>query len=275
MASSLLTLLDDVVSVLDDVAVLTKVAAKKTGGVIGDDLALNANQLQGTAPDQELKVVWTVSLGALINKVILVPLALVISAFAPVLIPYLLIVGGLYLAYEGTEKVLEKTVFRNKHKEVKEVLSPKEKIKGAIRTDFILSAEIIILALGEVAGKPLMVQVMVLGVIGFLMTIFIYGMVAVIVKLDDLGLLMIKKNMLSLVGKGLVRSMPWIMRSLGIVGTWAMFLVGGGILVKEGAHLAHLDPSKIPYPLNVSEVAALLAGLVVWAVIHGVKKLRS
>ncbi|HPI40193.1 MAG TPA: DUF808 domain-containing protein [Pseudobdellovibrionaceae bacterium] len=257
--SSLFTLIDDIASVLDDVAVLTKVAAKKTSGVLGDDLALNAQQVSGIHADRELPVVFAVAKGSLINKIILVPLALFLSYFIPVLIPPLLILGGLYLCYEGSEKVLhtffKKTPENNSHHQEhlnhlsmseSELLKfEKDKIKGAIKTDFILSAEIITITLGTVSAKSLMVQLSVLSGISLLMTVGVYGLVAGIVKIDDFGLYLISKDQTKnqnsfsrRIGNKLVILTPYLMRILSVVGTLAMFLVGGGLLV-HGIPLLH------------------------------------
>ncbi len=251
MATSLLTLLDDIATILDDVALLTKVATKKTAGVLGDDLALNAQQVAGVNADRELPVVWAVAKGSFKNKAILVPTALIISAFAKWAITPLLMIGGAYLCYEGFEKLAHK--FMRGRAEVdahrRELLAAlanpaidlvgleKEKIKGAIRTDFILSAEIIVIALGTVATAEFVTQVTVLIGIAILMTVGVYGLVAGIVKLDDAGLYLSKRAGDSVArrferafGHGLLLTAPYLMKFLSIAGTAAMFLVGGGIL---------------------------------------------
>jgi uncharacterized protein len=252
-AGSLLALLDDIASILDDVAVLTKVATQKTAGVLGDDLALNAQQVAGVRAERELPVVWAVAKGSLLNKAILVPAALAISAFVPWLITPLLIVGGLFLCFEGVEKLAHKFLHSQQeddaHRaELKNALADpnvdlmtleRDKIKGAIRTDFILSAEIIVIALGTVAGQPLLTQVVVLVSIAVLMTVGVYGLVAGIVKLDDLGLFLSKRGgAQAAFGLGLLRMAPWLMKALSIAGTAAMFLVGGGIVV-HGVPMLH------------------------------------
>jgi predicted DNA repair protein MutK len=244
--ASLLALLDDIATILDDVALMTKVAAKKTAGVLGDDLALNAQQVAGVRAERELPVVWAVGIGSLKNKLILVPAALAISAFIPWAVTPLLMVGGLYLCLEGVEKLAHKWL----HSPVEEVAHraaelsaladetldlaavESDKIKGAIRTDFVLSAEIIVIALGTVAGQPLTTQLAVLAGIGLVMTIGVYGFVAGIVKLDDLGMHLLQKAsaLARAVGRMLLLAAPWLMRALTVVGTAAMFLVGGGIL---------------------------------------------
>lgn len=257
-AGSLLGLLDDIATILDDVAILTKVAAKKTAGVLGDDLALNAQQVAGVQADRELPVVWAVAKGSFVNKLILVPAALAISAIAPVLITPLLMIGGAFLCYEGFEKLAHrflhaKTEDDAHHKDlVQAVADPavdlvafeKDKIKGAIRTDFILSAEIVAITLGTVAQSSFATQVGVLSGISLLMTVGVYGLVAGIVKLDDAGLhLSRRRGAQRLLGLGILAVAPWLMKSLSVAGTVAMFLVGGGILVHGIPALHHLGQS--------------------------------
>ncbi|MDI3491949.1 hypothetical protein CGK74_05540 [Thauera propionica] len=242
---SLFLLLDDIASVLDDVATMTKVATKKTAGVLGDDLALNAQQVTGVRADRELAVVWAVAKGSLLNKAILVPAALAISAFAPWLIAPLLMLGGAFLCFEGFEKLAHKFLHGkeeagHRSEVVKALADPevdlvaleKDKIKGAVRTDFILSAEIIVIALGVVGGMPFGTQVAVLISIAVMMTIGVYGLVAGIVKLDDAGLYL--SRMANAVARGIGSAIlwlaPWLLRALSVLGTAAMFLVGGGIL---------------------------------------------
>ena len=260
MASSLLALIDDIATVLDDVALLTKVAAKKTAGVLGDDLALNAQQVSGVNADRELPVVWAVAKGSAMNKAILVPAALVISAFAPWAVTPLLMVGGLFLCYEGFEKLAHKFLHdaaddAARQAEVLQALSKtavdlvafeKDKIKGAVRTDFILSGEIIVITLGTVQDSPFITQLTVLVGIAVAMTIGVYGVVAGIVKLDDLGLWLTKRPgsgaraaLQHRVGAAILKAAPWLMRALTVVGTAAMFLVGGGILTHGLAVLHH------------------------------------
>ncbi|MDP2067052.1 MAG: DUF808 domain-containing protein [Burkholderiaceae bacterium] len=254
-AASLLALLDDIASILDDVSVMTQMAAKKTAGVLGDDLALNAQQVSGVRADRELPVVWAVARGSFVNKAILVPAALGISAVAPWAITPLLMVGGLFLCYEGFEKLAHKYLHRREEDEahhavlvsaladpsVDLVALEKEKIKGAIRTDFILSAEIIVITLGTVAGAPWAQQVTVLAIVAVVMTLGVYGLVAGIVKLDDAGLHMTRHGgpLTRRLGAGILRSAPWLMKTLSVVGTAAMFMVGGGILVHGTPFLHH------------------------------------
>jgi predicted DNA repair protein MutK len=238
VATSLLLLLDDIASVLDDVATMTKVAATKTAGVVGDDLAVNARQVTGVHPDREVAVVGRVARGSLANKAILVPVALLISWLAPWAIPPLLVVGGGFLCFEGAEKLLHAFGRKAGHSDPAADHSPTAeaaKIRGAIRTDFILSAEIIVITLGVVAGRPLATRLGVLVAVAILMTIGVYGLVAAIVKLDDLGLWLAGTRSYAArgLGRGIVAVAPWLMRGLGIAGTAAMFLVGGGIVVHQ------------------------------------------
>ena len=252
--SSLFALIDDIATLLDDVAVMSKVAAKKTAGVLGDDLALNAQQVAGVKADRELPVVWAVAKGSFVNKAILVPAALAISVVAPWAITPLLMLGGAYLCFEGFEKIAHKFLHsaaedKAHHAElVQAVANPavdmvafeKDKIKGAIRTDFVLSAEIIVITLGTVAGAVFSKQVAVLVAMALIMTVGVYGFVAAIVKLDDVGLYLAKKqsSVARAIGSGLVKGAPYLMKLLSIVGTAAMFLVGGGIIT-HGIPLIH------------------------------------
>jgi hypothetical protein len=277
--ASLLTLLDDIASVLDDVALMTKVAAKKTAGVLGDDLALNAQQVSGVRAERELPVVWAVAMGSLKNKLILVPAALLISAFAPWAVTPLLMFGGAFLCYEGFEKLAHKFLHsqaedRAQHEErLHAVADPevdmlafeKDKIKGAIRTDFILSAEIIAITLGTVALASFGKQVAVLSGIALLMTIGVYGLVAGIVKLDDAGLYLNQRGGDGLgsrlqrsIGRGILFTAPYMMKGLSILGTAAMFMVGGGILT-HGVHTAQLWIDQLAQ--SVAASSGLLAAL--------------
>jgi predicted DNA repair protein MutK len=291
MASSFFALLDDIATILDDVSVLTKVAAKKTAGVLGDDLALNARQVSGVTADRELPVVWAVAKGSFVNKLILVPAALLISAIAPWAVLPLLMVGGAYLCFEGAEKLAHR--FLHPHddearvKELEKALADpsvdvkaleKDKIKGAIRTDFILSAEIIVISLGAIGDVPLGTRVAVLSAIGVLMTVGVYGLVAGIVKLDDLGLHLARRasSAAQAVGRGIVWLAPWLMRALSVAGTAAMFLVGGSILahgvpalehaIEDAAHaLGALEPVGV---LLGHGLTGLVAGAVIVAVVE-------
>ncbi|XKE46084.1 DUF808 domain-containing protein [Halomonas organivorans] len=273
--SSLLTLIDDIATLLDDVSVMTKVAARKTAGVLGDDLALNAQQVTGIHADRELPVVWAVAKGSLRNKVILIPAALVISAFLPALVTVLLMLGGAYLCYEGAEKLAHKFLHGEEdeaeHARRVEALAAadvdmrefeRDRIRGAIRTDFILSAEIIVITLGTVAGAALGQQVAVLVGIGALMTVGVYGLVAGIVKLDDLGLFLSRRGgALAGLGRGLVAGAPYLMKLLSVVGTVAMFLVGGGILGHGIPAVHHLIEGVAETELAVPGLEVLVHGL--------------
>jgi len=252
--SSLLALLDDISTLLDDVAVLSKVAVTKTSGVVGDDLALNAEQVAGFTADRELPVVWAVTKGSFVNKAILVPTALVISAFAPRLIVPLLMIGGLFLCYEGVEKLVHKYLHAKEDEAeraarvqavadaaVDIVAFEKARIKGAIRTDFILSAEIVVIALGTMATAPIQQQIVALTLIGIVITVLVYGLVAGIVKLDDLGLRLHKGTGVGKAfGAWILRAAPYLMKSLTVIGTAAMFMVGGSILVHGIPAVEHL-----------------------------------
>ena len=277
--ASLFTLLDDIASVLDDMALMTKMAAKKTAGVVGDDLALNANQVTGVQADRELPIVWAVAKGSLINKVILIPIALLLSIFLPKLITPLLMIGGAYLCFEGVEKLLHK--FLHRHEEAHEVAhipdsldSEKDKIKGAIRTDFILSAEIIIIALGVVQESTLMVKIFALSAVGIGITIFVYGLVAIIVKADDVGLYLMQaaSSGKRAIGRMIIAIMPWVMRALAFVGTLAMFLVGGGIFTHNIDALHHIQWSNALIATGFDLVVGLVVGAICCAVILPLSK---
>lgn len=277
--TSLLALIDDIATLLDDVAVMTKVATKKTAGVLGDDLAVNAEQVSGVSAQRELPVVWAVFKGSLVNKLILVPAALLISAFFPWLVVPLLMLGGAYLCFEGVEKVLHH-FSASKHAEHQALVDAvtntnldmvafeKSKVKGAIRTDFILSAEIIAISLGVVATKTMGIQIAVLSLIALVMTIGVYGLVAGIVKLDDAGLYLSRKPApLKQLGVALVFSAPALMKLLSIFGTLAMFLVGGGIVlhgIPVAEHwLAEALPSAGWIGSLVHFLAPALTGIIV------------
>jgi uncharacterized protein len=297
-AASLLALIDDIATVLDDVAVLTKVAARKTAGVLGDDLALNAQQVSGVRAERELPVVWAVAKGSFVNKAILVPAALVISAVAPWLITPLLMIGGAYLCFEGAEKLAHRFFHsavedEAEHAELTEALVKgeedliafeRDKIKGAVRTDFVLSAEIIAITLGAVAGSPMTTQASVLTVVALIMTVGVYGLVAGIVKLDDAGEALSRRPGAAAkrFGALLLAAAPWLMRALGIVGTAAMFLVGGGILVHGVPALHHaIEGAAAALPgagwlvdLLGNALVGVVAGAVVVAVVMGIGSLR-
>jgi hypothetical protein len=302
--NSLLALLDDIATILDDVAVMSKVAAKKTAGLLGDDLALNAEQVTGVKPDRELPVVWAVAKGSALNKAILVPVALLISAFAEWAITPLLMLGGAYLCFEGFEKVAHRWLHsreedRKHHEElIRAIADPKidlvafekQKVKGAIRTDFILSAEIVVITLGTVADAELGQRVGVLCVIAAAMTVGVYGLVAGIVKLDDIGLLLVEKPAAAAraIGRGVLRGAPFLMKGLSIAGTAAMFLVGGGI-VSHGIHVLSVWVERLGemsgsvpavggvlavlVPVLLQGAIGLIVGALVLLVVTGVKKL--
>ncbi|MBK5254622.1 MAG: DUF808 domain-containing protein [Vicinamibacteria bacterium] len=320
--SSLLALIDDIATLLDDVAILTKVAAhksvaamddvavltkiatKKTAGVLGDDLALNAQQVTGVAADRELPVVWAVAKGSFSNKAILVPAALLISAFAPWAVTPLLMIGGAFLCFEGFEKLAHKFLHskqedESSHAELAEALVDtnvdlvafeKDKIKGAVRTDFILSAEIIAITLGTVATEPFMTQVSVLSLIAFVMTVGVYGFVGAIVKLDDLGIHLGRKEgsdpsarLMRGAGSAILKAAPFLMRFLSVAGTAAMFLVGGGILV-HGIPPLHHWVDELGHgtgvvaalaPTLVNGLIGVVAGALVLALVTGVNRLRG
>jgi predicted DNA repair protein MutK len=303
-SASLLALIDDIASILDDVALMSKVAAKKTAGVLGDDLALNAQQVSGVNADRELPVVWAVALGSLRNKAILVPAALAISAFIPWAITPLLMLGGTFLCYEGCEKLAHKYLHsrsedQQRHEQLLQAVSDesvdlvaleKDKIQGAVRTDFILSAEIIVISLGTVAGAPFGQQVAVLAAIALVMTLGVYGLVAGIVKLDDAGLYLSRRanGALQLAGKALVAGAPMLMKALSVLGTIAMFMVGGGILMHGVVALHHLVDNaaaaagnmpgigpllKAVTPTVIDALAGLVAGAIALVVVTVVTRL--
>lgn len=304
MASSLFLLIDDIATVLDDVALLSKVAAKKTAGVLGDDLALNAQQVAGVKAERELPVVWAVAKGSFINKTILVPSALVISSLASWAVTPLLMAGGAYLCFEGFEKLAHKYLHSKPeqlagHEALAASVSQpaidlpaveKEKIKGAIRTDFILSAEIIVITLGTVQASPFITQVTVLTSIALVMTVGVYGLVAGIVKLDDGGLYLTQRAGANgwrafqrRLGQGILWLAPWLMKGLSVAGTVAMFLVGGGILTHGIAPLNHAIEQFTSKaggvmatlaPLLIDALVGLMTGALVLLVVTLVKRFR-
>ena len=295
----LLTLIDDIASLLDDVSVMTKVATKKTAGVLGDDLALNAQQVSGVKADRELPVVWAVAKGSLLNKAILVPTALAISAFAPWAVTPLMMIGGAYLCYEGVEKLAHRFLHgkaedENHHAELAQavrddtvdlVAYEKDKIKGAIRTDFILSAEIIVISLGTVAAAPFAQRLAVLVAIALIMTVGVYGLVGGIVKLDDLGLHLTRRHapgtLRHRIGALILRGAPLLMKFLSIAGTAAMFLVGGGILVHGIPALHHFIEPYAHGPLGgllsmlFDAAVGIVAGAIVLAAVSLAGRLRG
>lgn len=294
----LLLLLDDIAAVLDDVAAMSKLAAKKTAGVLGDDLALNAQQVTGVRADRELPVVWAVAKGSFLNKLILVPLALLISAFIPWAVTPLLMVGGAFLCYEGFEKLAHRFLHKNEHQDqgpqqhsiqLDAALDlpsfERSKVKGAIRTDFILSAEIIAITLGVVSSAPFTQQVLVLSACAIAVTVFVYGLVAGIVKLDDAGLYLSgKSGVQAAIGRSLLWLAPYLMKTLSIVGTAAMFMVGGGILVHGLAPVATWietfsqtfeAPLNMFWALLLPAAFGIVAGALLVLIVTGMKKLKQ
>ncbi|UJF16885.1 DUF808 domain-containing protein [Vibrio sp. SS-MA-C1-2] len=297
---SLLTLLDDIAAVLDDVSLMTKAAAKKSAGVLGDDLALNAQQMADIRAERELPVVWGVAKGSFRNKLILVPAALLISYFAPFLISWLLLLGGLYLCFEGVEAIIEKFFPHVENDGDKRVSYSddnypefeKAKIQAAVRTDFVLSTEIIVIVLGTVEGHSLVTQLIVLSIMATLMTVGVYGFVAAIVKLDDVGFFLLKKDKLKrnafyhTIGAGLVAAAPRLMKLLALVGTIAMFLVGGGIIVHTVPWLAEqlktldtllsIPASVVPvFDYILHGILGVFVGLVLVGIFTLVKRIKK
>ena len=290
-AANLLALLDDIATMLDDIAVMSKMAAKKTAGVLGDDLALNANQVQGVKPEREIPVVMAVAKGSFLNKLILVPAALLISAFVPALITILLVIGGLYLCFEGAEKLLHKFFASHGDHEDSEarlhkladtsvdlVAMEKDKIKGAIRTDFILSAEIVVITLGSIQDADLFSQILILSGLSIAFTVGVYGLVAAIVKMDDFGLYLLRKSLTGsfntvqrLSGRFMLTAAPALMKFLSIAGTIAMFLVGGGILTHSIGVLHHVAEAAVSLAPAVDWLVSILfdgvAGVIAGAII--------
>ncbi|WP_242091593.1 DUF808 domain-containing protein [Aestuariivivens sediminicola] len=244
MASGFFALLDDIGSLMDDVVVMSKITTKKTAGILGDDLAVNAEKATGFVSSRELPVIWAISKGSMLNKLIILPIAFLLSAFAPWAVKAALVLGGIYLAFEGVEKIYEGLVHRNREEEDPSsemeienhsLTKEKEKIKSAIVTDFILSVEIVIIALGTVIGKPLLFQILVVSLVAVLATVGVYGVVALIVRMDDFGFRLVKLNaerkntILGGIGYFLIRALPWVIKSLSVIGTVALLLVSGGI----------------------------------------------
>ena len=278
MASGFFALLDDIAAIMDDVAVMSKFAAKKTAGILGDDLAVNAEKASGFVSSRELPVLWAIAKGSLLNKVIILPIAFLLSAFLPVAVIIILVLGGLYLAYEGAEKIYE-YFFPHEHAKHEISLEPmteeqilafeKEKIKSAIVTDFILSVEIVIIALGTVIGKPILSQIMVVSIIAIIATVGVYGIVALIVRMDEAGLKLIsmstkEKSFTKTIGNILVQALPKVIKSLSVIGTIALLLVAGGIFVHEIPFLHDILP-QIP-----SIVTEFLIGLVFGGIVLGI-----
>ncbi len=288
MASGFFVLLDDIAAIMDDVAVMSKVAAKKTAGILGDDLAVNAEKASGFASSRELPVLWAISKGSLLNKIIILPVAFLLSAFFPIAIIVILVLGGLFLAYEGAEKIYE-FIFPHSHEEsegiTEEVLTEEQileaekgKIKSAILTDFILSVEIVIIALGTVIGKPITQQIIVTSIIAVIATIGVYGIVALIVRMDEAGYKLIKfskreKSISKFIGNILVKALPLVIKSLTVIGTIALILVAGSIFIHYIPYFHHLA-EEINIPSIIKEfVIGLALGLVVLGFVNLFKKI--
>lgn len=284
MASGFFSVLDDVAALMDDVATASKVATQKTAGILGDDLAVNAEKATGFLASRELPVLWAISKGSFINKLIIVPIALLLNAFFPAAIIVALVLGGVYLAYEGVEKIIEFIFHRKKtgHEVIEQTKehdsdAEKAKVRSAITTDFILSLEIVIIALGAVLDKNLPIQIITVAVVSILATVGVYGLVALIVRMDDAGYKLIKRSddrgLLSAVGHLLVKSLPVVIKVLGVVGTIALVLVSGGIFIHNIEYLHHILPQ---WPLLAKELAAgFIAGLIAVGTVTGVKKVIS
>ncbi|CAM3368432.1 Inner membrane protein YedI [Flavobacterium longum] len=284
MASGIFAVLDDIAALMDDVAVASKLATKKTAGILGDDLAVNAEKATGFLASRELPVLWAITKGSFLNKVIIVPLALLLNVFFPVAIKVILVLGGAFLAFEGVEKIIEYLAHRaKKGKEVIEEAAAdtadhqqeKSKVKSAIMTDFILSVEIVIIALGSVLDKPLMTQILTVSVVAIVATVGVYGIVALIVRMDDAGFKLIKRggdgSFLAIVGQVLVKALPVIIKILAVVGTLALILVSGGIFSHNIDYFHHLWPNL---PAILKEfILGIAVGLVVVAVVMALKKI--
>jgi len=288
MASGFFVLLDDIAAIMDDVAVMSKIAAKKTAGILGDDLAVNAEKASGFASSRELPVLWAISKGSLLNKIIILPIAFFLSAFLPLAIIVILVLGGLFLAYEGAEKIYE-FIFPHSHEESagitaenlteEEILeAEKGKVKSAIITDFILSVEIVIIALGTVIEEPLIQQIIVTSIIALIATIGVYGIVALIVRMDEAGYKLIKlsksdKSISNFIGNVLVKALPIVIKGLTVIGTIALILVAGGICVHYIPFFHHLSP-QIKLPSIIKEfVVGIILGFVVLGFVNAFKKL--
>lgn len=284
MASGFFAILDDIAALMDDVAVTSKIATKKTAGILGDDLAVNAEKATGFLSSRELPVLWAITKGSFLNKLIILPAVFLLSYFFPVAITYILVAGGFYLAYEGAEKIVE-FLFHKKHEEVtaKEVIqesatdAEKDKIKSAITTDFILSVEIVIIALGTVIDEPLNLQIITVSIVAIVATIGVYGLVALIVRMDDAGYSLMKrsnnKGFFSALGELLVKALPLIIKALAVIGTLALLLVSGGIFIHNIEYLHHLLPT---WPSMVKEfLMGLVAGIAAVIVVTLAKKIIS
>ncbi|MBG6061973.1 putative DNA repair protein MutK [Flavobacterium sp. CG_9.1] len=287
MASGFFALLDDIAAMMDDVAVMSKIAAKKTAGILGDDLAVNAEKASGFMSSRELPVLWAIAKGSFLNKVIILPIAFLLSAFLPIAVIIILVLGGLYLAYEGAEKIYE-FFFPHAHLKPEISLEPlteeqilafeKEKIKSAIVTDFILSVEIVIIALGTVIGKPISSQIVVVSIIAIIATVGVYGIVALIVRMDEVGLKLMqvssKENSFTkTIGNLMVQALPKVIKSLSVIGTIALLLVAGGIFVHNIDFLHHILPQ---IPSIITEfIIGLVIGFLVLGIVNVFKKIFS
>ncbi|HLV61778.1 DUF808 family protein [Galbibacter sp.] len=287
MASGIFAVLDDISVLMDDVATMTKIATKKTAGILGDDLAVNAEKATGFVANRELPILWAITKGSFLNKLIILPIAFLLSAFLPTAIVVILLLGGMYLAYEGAEKIYE-FLFHPKPKgpdtQIKEVAEEniaefeKKRIKSAILTDFILSIEIIIIALGAVIHAPLLNQIIVVTIVAIIATIGVYGIVALIVRMDDYGYRLInfndeKDSISDKIGKSLVFSLPWVIKSLSVIGTIALLLVSGGIFNHNIDYLHHLLPN-VPSLLK-DFLTGLLVGILVMLILVPFKRIFS
>lgn len=281
MASGIFAILDDIAALMDDVAVTTKLATGKTAGILGDDLAVNAEKATGFVSSRELPVLWKITKGSLINKIIIVPIAIALNLFFPVVIQYILILGGFYLAYEGVEKIFEYFFHKKQHIKKEDVINlendpiaEKKKIKSAIFTDFILSIEIVIIALGTVANQPLWIEIFTVSIVAFIATVGVYGIVALIVRLDDMGNFLILKSkgkgILTAIGKLLIKSLPIIIKVLSIVGTIALLMVSGGIFDHNINFVHHI--SLQPEILK-QIILGLIAGSIILLLVSGIKQL--
>lgn len=281
MASGIFAILDDIAALMDDVAVTTKLATGKTAGILGDDLAVNAEKATGFVSSRELPVLWKITKGSLINKIIIVPIAIALNLFFPVVIQYILILGGFYLAYEGVEKIFEYFFHKKQHIKKEDVtnlendpIAEKKKIKSAIFTDFILSIEIVIIALGTVANQPLWIEIFTVSIVAFIATVGVYGIVALIVRLDDMGNFLILKSkgkgILTAIGKLLIKSLPIIIKVLSIVGTIALLMVSGGIFDHNINFVHHI--SLQPEILK-QIILGLIAGSIILLLVSGIKQL--
>lgn len=280
MASGFFAILDDIAALMDDVSITAKIATKKTAGILGDDLAVNAEKATGFLSSRELPVLWAITKGSFINKLIIVPVALLLNVFFPVAIKFILVAGGLFLAYEGAEKIIEYLFHRNKegHEVIEEVQhdpdAEKKKIRSAITTDFILSVEIVIIALGSVLDRPTGIQIATVSVVALLATVGVYGIVALIVRMDDAGFSLIRRSSGSgfrfALGNLLVKALPLIIKFLAVVGTIALLMVAGGIFAHNIEFLHHLAPALPDIAKEL--LIGLVAGLMVAGVVMGVKK---